>query len=253
MSRCTSCGHENEPGNAFCLNCGAALVETQATGLQDAPGKGISPLARVERGVYFSIARAVAWVLAIVTLLSMVYSGIHLVPAAARVRAKADTVSASDLSAAVAAARSGRQLPAQMESDDESYSARDLAQLDQAIYELIQLAPKDAVQQYGGTDVMRTRIKNELRELDLPDLDDQIGAVKDAQEAVAGVLEADRPIAIQLYFGMTNQRNVAAKSRALAGKAELTTWMVGFGSSAITLMMVTMILVMMAIESNTRR
>jgi len=253
MSTCTSCGQQNEPGNAFCLNCGATLTETQATAPREVPGKGIAALAKVERGIYFSVARAVAWILAIVTLLSMVYSAIHLVPAAARVRTSADAVSSADLSAAVAADRSGRQMPSEMESDDEPYSAKDLAQLDQAIYELIQLAPKDAVQQYGGTDGMRTYIKNDLRGLDLPDLDEQIDAVKGAQEAVAGIAEADRFKAIQLYFQMTDQRNAAAKTRAKAGMAQLTAWGIGFVSSAITLMIVSMILVMMAIERNTRR
>jgi hypothetical protein len=60
-------------------------------------------------------------------------------------------------------------------------------------------------------------------------------------------------VAIEIYFDMTRQRMSAAQNKAMAGKAKLTAWVTGFGSSAVSLMLVTMILVLMSIERNTRR
>lgn len=107
MIRCNSCGHQNETGNAFCLNCGSALERTPVPASAVATGSESTAIARVERSVYFSVARVVAWVLAIIALLAMIYSAVGLVPAVLQARASADSVDSSELAAAVETAKAG--------------------------------------------------------------------------------------------------------------------------------------------------
>lgn len=102
-------------------------------------------------------------------------------------------------------------------------------------------------------DAMRSYVKQELSGLDLEELDDEVDAVKEARDVVEDISAPDRLFAINTYFDMTRERIQSAQAKALAGKAKLTAWMTGFGISAITLMLVTMILVLMTIERNTRR
>ena len=253
MIRCNSCGHQNETGNAFCLNCGAALERSPAPASAVAVNSESTAIARVERSVYFSVARVVAWVLAIVALLAMIYSAVGLVPAVLQVRASADSVDSSELAAAVDTAKAGGQRARQGQGADAEYSAKDLAALDQAIYELVQLVPAELIERQGGMDAMRSYVKREISGLDLEDLDDEVEAIKDARDVVEDIAAPDRLYAINTYFDMTRERIQSAQSKALAGKAKLTAWMTGFGVSAITLMLVTMILVLMTIERNTRR
>jgi hypothetical protein len=207
----------------------------------------------MERGIYFSIARVVAWVIALVALLAMVYSAVGLVPALLQASASADSVKAADLTTAIESSKASGQRRWRIESEEEEYSAKDLAALDEAIYELVKLIPAEQTDQQGGVDSMRSYVKGQLRQLDLDDLDDQVAAVREARKAIEDISAADRLMAIEIYFDMTQQRISAAKTKALAGKAKLTAWAAGFGSSAVSLMLVTMILVLMSIERNTRR
>ena len=249
--KCKSCGHQNDESNAFCLNCGASLVAASVP-VPPTASEGTA-VARMERGVYFSIARVVAWVLALVALLAMVYSAIGLVPALMQARASADSVETADLAAAIESSRAGGQRSWGGESEKDEYSAKDLAALDEAIYELVKLVPAELTDQQGGVDSMRSYVKSKLRQLDLEELDDQIDAVRAARKAIEDIAAADRLVAIEIYFDMTRERISAAQSKASGGKAKLTAWAAGFGSSAVSLMLVTMILVLMSIERNTRR
>lgn len=249
--KCKSCGHQNDQSNAFCLNCGASLVAAPVSAPPAAPE--VTAVSRMERGIYFSIARVVAWVLALVALVAMVYSAMGLVPALLQARGSADSVTTADLTTAIEASRAGGQRSWQMESEEDEYSAKDLAALDQVIYELVELVPAQLTEQQGGVDSMRSYVKRQLGRLDLEDLDDEIAVVRDAKKAVGEVVAPDRLAAIGIFFDMTRQRNNAAQAKALVGKAKLTAWVTGFGSSAVSLMLVTMILVLMSIERNTRR
>jgi hypothetical protein len=252
MITCAKCGLSNEPGNAFCQDCGAALTAPVRPAPTAAPVDRQTVVAGLERRVYFNIARVVTWGLLILALLGLGYSIFQGAPVLAELSASAKPVTEQELRAAVEQSQTGRRAQPGNEDAGESVSAADLANLDKAIYELVLVLPQDTVQQYGGMDGMRNQIKANMRGADAPGLDEQIELVGNAKDIVSKMPEGDRLGAISYYFQLLEQHKSEAEMRQGKAKTQGVVFATAFVVCAIGLMILTMNLVLLAIERNTR-
>jgi hypothetical protein len=247
---CQSCGFSNESANTFCLNCGKVLIGTSAE-----PAKAAHPdegkLASVERRVFFSVARTVAWLIAAIALVGMIYAGTKLVPALVAAGTGPKSVTVQELNLAISAGKSGRNVEESIQSSKSEVNASDLAAVDKSIYELLALAPSDQIQRLGGIDAARGWIKGQLAQLEFKGLGDQADFINVARNQVGQVPEADRMLAVQYYFRIAAQHRQEAANRVAAGQSKLTLSAIAFACCAVALMMVSMILVLLAIERNT--
>ena len=252
MSKCGSCNHVNEPGSAFCLNCGAKLDDAAPAAAPQAPAVRASTVGGLERGVYFKIARVVAWVLLVIALGGMAYAAVKLFPALADMNASAAEVTAKEVRASVESARSRTSAQPGQENPFGSGSASERASLDEAIYKLADVLPPDAVNQFGNMEGFRSFVKQSLQGMGPADIDDQKDVLEDAADIVKELPAEDRVNGISAYFNLVAQHAGEAEARKTEGQAKAALYAGVFASSGITLMMITMTLVLLAIERNTR-
>jgi hypothetical protein len=251
MSQCPSCNQVNETGTAFCQNCGASLagaLPPAATAPVAARAGGVGG---VERGLFFKISRVAAWVLLVVALGGMLVSALGLLPALASMNASADDVTAKDVRAQVEAARNRSSAP----SGDNPFgsgSASERAALDKAIYELADVMPPQAIGQFGNLEGFRSVVKGLVDSTGETDIDDQVDHVEEATKIVGPLPDEDRISGVYAYFHLVSQHKQEAEVRQLEAKGKATVYAGAFAMAAVTLMLVTMTLVLLAIERNTR-
>ena len=249
MSQCGSCQHANEPGAAFCLNCGAAL---QAGAPAQVAAPRASTVGGLERGVFFKVARVVAWVVAVVAALGMVFSLVLLVPALSDLNAGPKEVTGKDVKAAIEQAKTGGNMPLGQLDPFANASAEELGELDIAIYKLRETLRAEDAARFGDSDGFRSWVKGQLNNAGPGDLAEREELVGSAREVVVKLPAEDRVNGIQFYFQLVGQHRVEAEATKAKGSAAALTFAGGLASCAITLMMITMTLVLLAIERNTR-
>lgn len=254
MITCSNCNAENDSANTFCQNCGANLIQSPAASAQDVPAtSGSGGLAGLERGIFFKAVRVIASVLAIAALGGMLYSGAKAVTNFAILNATPKDVTPQEILLAIEAEKNGRSIEQSIAAAKIKLNPADLAALDKAIYELLALVPAEQIQNVGGIDGARSQIKRSLSQMDLPSLADQAQVVGDARNIVSAISEPERFRAIQFYFQILDTHKQEAKVSARKGAENMVIAGSAFAASSIFLILVTVVLVLLSIERNTRR
>ena len=259
----------------FCENCGKNIPDTagtcpycgQSTGVSPAPsppsaalaagpssralveGERRSLLSQAEKAVYFRLARGFAWFLLVVVTLGLIVDLVILVPEVLQAVWASSSVSPKEMERAIASPPAALATSEQGEAE---LNPAELARLDQMAYEIINLLPPDSrPQAREQVDSLRGGIRNSAANL-AKERNEQLAILRELRENLGDIPEAQRLKAFGTYFRLKSQaigRSVAKKE---AAKAELMT----SGGALITgialLTMVTMILVSLSIERNTR-
>src|ERR1017187_1726528 len=253
---CDSCGRGITDHVTHCPYCGqatgavvtsapsgAAAVAVQVRRVKPDEHTG-SGLTRAEQTIYFRLARGFSWFLLVIISFAMVWIAIALIPVLSQVIGTSTKISAEDLTQS---ASSSRSFGAEEENE---LNPAEMAQLDQLAYEIIQLLPAE-LRSNGGIDVLRDQIKNSVRGLSR-ERKEQMTILRELRDDLSAVPEGQRSKALGNYFNLKSQRIQLDRTK----KEEARTSLVLLGSSMLSgialLTLITMILVLLSIERNTR-
>jgi hypothetical protein len=211
---------------------------------QIAGGRASSGLTRAEQAVYFRLARGFSWFLLIIISLAMVGNAVLLIPVVSQVVGTSTDVSAKDLTQAMSSPRSFTG------EEEKELNPAEMAQLDQLAYEIIQLLPAD-MRPSENVDSLRGRIRNAVGGL-TKEWTEQVAILKELRDVLREFPEADRKKAIDNYFGLKSQKIQLDRSKKAEAKASLVLLGSSMLSGIALLTFITMILVLLSIERNTR-
>jgi hypothetical protein len=206
-------------------------------------------LSRAEKAVYFRFARGFSWVLLIIITLGLVLDAVILVPEILQTVWASTSVSSKDLERAVSSPSSVFATSDEGEAD---MNPAEMAQLDQVAYEIINLLPADSrPQAREQVDSLRGAIRSSVANLS-KERKEQLANLRELRDSLGDIPEAQRSKAIDAYFALKSQviaRSNAEKEKAKAGLLISASVLIT-GTALLTL--VTMILVLLSIERNTR-
>lgn len=157
-----------------------------------------------------------------------------------------------------------RKVGASGESDRSNKEREDidparLAKLDRIVYEIIKLLPEEREQEtYGGRKVkvrlevedLRRLLKNQVSHIETTE--GQIAVLEELKGILSGFLVHERLNAIEKYFEIKVQKERVVEARKSAARQELQWYPVSIGLSVTIITFGVMILVLLAIERNTR-
>ncbi|MBI4707178.1 MAG: zinc-ribbon domain-containing protein [Candidatus Omnitrophica bacterium] len=246
---CPKCGEKNEEGSTFCQNCGTSIKE-EKTSLKFSTEKGL--IGKIERSLYFRIARGFAWFILIPAVIALIFSIVSTAPTAMHLIGGSTSVSKDEVKKALES-KSRRYVTEGHEWGEDAEEKIDpelMAKLDKEVYELISLFPME-IQRQWGVEGLRNQIKNHLAFG--KGLKDKIDAVKDAKDIIKDFPESERVDAVDKFFTIKNTKDNLVKKKQAEAKVSLGGMSAVIMSSIAVITLVTMILVLLAIERNTRK
>jgi hypothetical protein len=240
LAECPYC-HEATGGVAVSGPSGAAAVAVRATiAAQKAPR---SKLSRVEQSVYFRFARGFSWFLLIVISLGTLRLLFALAPVVVKMFGSSTAVSSNELGNVNAAQRSvlGQE-------EEEEMDPSQMARLDQAAYEIIQLYPPNERQ---NVEYLRAQIKGPAGNLG-KNYKEQLAILEELRDDLKALPEAQRANAVGVYFLVKGQKIHMDRAKKEEAEKDLMVLGASLLSMIALLTFVTMILVLLSIERNTR-
>jgi dsDNA-binding SOS-regulon protein len=207
-----------------------------------------SPLSRIEKAVYFRIARGFAWFLLVVVTLIIIVDAILLVSPVLQVVGSSTSVPPKDLIRAASSPSSVRSAADQGEAD---LNPAEMAQLDQAAYEIIKLLTYVDSSNRGVVDTVRAQIRNAAAGLS-EERKEQLSILHELRDDLGEVPESQRKDAVDAYFTLKSRAIEQAKQKKAVAQASFLLYGATLVTGIALLTMVTMILVLLAIERNTR-
>jgi peptide subunit release factor 1 (eRF1) len=127
-----------------------------------------------------------------------------------------------------------------------------MARLDKEIYELFLLLPLD-IQRQVATEEFRDRVKNKLTYVGAALYKDKISIVQEAKDVLKEFPVDERRGVITKFFEIKGEKERALKNRREAAKTKLLGNFMYILSTVSLITMVIMILVLLAVERNTRK
>ncbi|HEX3095273.1 MAG TPA: zinc ribbon domain-containing protein [Candidatus Angelobacter sp.] len=252
---CENCGQSVSDNVAQCPHCHQATGAVAAFGGAGAAAVAVrspigatqkntpSALSRVEQSIYFRFARGFSWFLLILIGLGILRIVIALAPVLIQTFGSSTTVNAQELrQAGSAPQRSFGQ-------EEPEIDPSEMARLDQAAYEIIQLLPPNARQ--NNIDDLRAQVRSSAANL-AKEHKEQLAILEELRDDLKALPEGERPNAANVYFLVKGQKIHLDQAKKEEGKQNLIILGASLLSSIALLTFVTMILVLLSIERNTR-
>jgi len=244
MTYCSKCGEKIEEGSSFCENCGATIEKKIS---MEMPKKGL--MSRIEQSIYFRIARGFAWFVLFIATISLVVYIINLAPTALELLGGETRVTQDDIKRAIAAEKARRPFMFE-EGPREKIDPGLMAGLDKEIYELFLLLPPDIQRQYD-VERFRDQIKTTINYVGK--IKDKIAIIKEAKDVLKDFPVAERIEAMDKFFRIKGEKEMAIKNKVEAAKAKLVGSPIYILSAITLITLLSMILVLLAVERNTRK
>lgn len=254
---CESCGQSISDQVSRCPHCGGstgvvastsqtatAAVAVRAPQAKPAGESRSSGLTRAEQTVYFRLARGFSWFLLIVITVAMVLVAIRLIPVLTQFVGTSTGVNASDLTQTMSSPRSFGA------DEEDELNPAEMAQLDQLAYEIIQLLPAE-MRPSGSVDNLRGQIKNSVGNLS-SERKEQMKFLEELRDDLRAIPEDQRSKAFSSYFGVKAHKIQLDGAKREKAKESLVLLGYSMLSGVALLTFITMILVLMSIERNTR-
>lgn len=245
MKKCGKCGAQVDDASGFCPNCGAA-VEPSEIAHESVKEPGV--LRRVERNVFFRIARGFSWFIALWAALGLAASVALIVPSAAKVLGGDTSVRADEIRFAIEADKHGRSYDSsQVESGKIDPKLR--ARLDEAVYEIIALMPPE-FQKEASIESLRQVIRNGVAPLS--GTDEKIGPLRELSQLLKQFPDTERAAVLNVYFDLKLQKVAKLVEEKASASVAVSKYGFVIIAAIITITLVSMILVLLSIERNTR-
>jgi DNA-binding transcriptional MerR regulator len=244
MPRCPKCKKVFSENYSFCEECGVKLLETEIHVLESKHA-----FDRIERSVLFRITRSYTWTILILAILGFVAAIVIQMSDISSLISRDTGVSADEIKTFLAAKKAGKN-PLEAEESTKAIDPDLLSKLDKEIYELIALLPKKT-QDEAGVERLRGDIKHRIDHYNT--IKEMMKVLREAKKVLLKFSEPERPQALGTFFQMKSQKESAlAMGRA---KAEAGLLKIGgvFFALIMTIAAFSLILVLLAIERNTRR
>lgn len=253
---CENCGHSIPDGAAQCRNCSSATgnqetplaaataAANEGSPIPPADGRAPSLLTRAEQSVYFRLARGFSWFLLLIISAGIVVLALLIAPVLSQVMGTSTRVSSSDLLQLASSS------PSSEGGDDYDLNPAEMAELDKTAYEIIQLFPADA-RTIQSVDYLRRQIKDSAENL-ARERKEQMVILQELRDDLRAVEEPQRGKALGNYFLLKRQKIQLDRSRKEGAKASLLLLGSSMLSGIALLTFITMILVLLSIERNTR-
>ena len=246
MYRCPKCNKSFDENYTFCEECGVRLINEKVQ--TSARSKPII-FDRIERSLFFRITRSYTWVILVLAMLGFIGAIIYLIPDISLLIKKDTNVSAEEIKMTITAKKTGKS-PSEEEISSKRINPELLAKLDKEIYELIALLPKK-VQDEAGLERGRGVIKNTLGRYQ--SMKEKTKVLREIKNILMKFDESERVEALNTFFNIK-----AGKENAIATRqAEISLRLATIGGTFFALIMTiaafSLILVLLAIERNTRR
>ncbi len=247
VNQCPSCGQPTGAA-AFSSATGTAPVAVRTSAsTPNTQQQASSRLTRAEQTVYFRLARGFSWFLLIVISIGIVGVAMRLVPIVTQVFGTSTSVTAHDLTEAIASRQQG------IEGNQGDINPAQMAQLDQAAYEIIRLLPDNVINHgdQNAINMLSMNIKNSASNLS-KHRDEQMAMLRELRDDLARVQEAERSQAFGTYFAVKEQKIQLDQAKREEAKQNLVLLGSSLLSGIALVTFVTMILVLLSIERNTR-
>lgn len=252
------CRGENEEGSEFCQHCGESL--RLATGEPQVPrsrhkGLGVSAqgaVVKIERSVWFRIARGFAWLILILSLLGLIGGVVFCARSAGQYFKGEETISGAEVKALIDRRKAGAPGVEGSEAGSVRLDSKAEGQLTTEAIDIFNLLPLESQNRPGGKEEVRSLLVMSATRIQGGDVNAQVSFLQEMKRVLAELQPQDRPDGIGAFLQLKRKnKDEAAAKKALAG----TELMVSAGVvwSLVTLItLVSMVLALLAIERNTR-
>lgn len=245
-SKCTSCGSALEPGSTFCQNCGTPVPTSTAA----AQATQIGMMGHIERAVYFRVARGFSWVLLVAAIVGFLYSVALAFGSVGDLMGGKQSVSKEEVQAVIT---NGRIPNASLdkESIEEESDPKLIGEFEAALAKLVLLYPQNERQQAGGDESLRVSLKQSVQRM-AEGKKNQITVVQDAHDLLVEFAEKDRANALDNFFILKRHKDQLAAVKQAEAKAKFAYLGGATLMTAMLITLVSMVLVLLAIERNLR-
>ena len=245
-NKCTSCGNALEVGSTFCQNCGTA-VTTNVSGTMTAPD-GV--MGRVERAVYFRVARVFSWVLLVAAIIGFFYSVALAIGSIGDLIGGKQTVSKEEVQAAIASGRKPNA-PQNESGVPEASDPKLIGEYETELAQLVLLFSQEQRKREGGDEQVRAQAKQIIQRV-AQGIRNQIVVVREARDLLTKFEEKDRNDALQYFLRLTQHKEQLAAEKQIEARAKFAYLGGAALMTAMLITLVSMVLVLLTIERNTR-
>lgn len=265
MFTCAKCGSANEAGSEFCQNCGASMEAATVSGAGSSRfagaktfvgslGAGKGTLTIIEQTIYFRIARVFAWFLLVLGLLGLV-GGAYQAAGSTRqfLGGENAVVSAADVKVAIAAQKAGSTARAGGESAQMPLDPKAEGLLTTEAAEIFNLLSTEDQKILGGKESVRRELLAGAANINGGDVDAQIDFLREMKRVINEVQpQSDRANGVKAFAMLKVSYKENAAARRAAARSDLMWGGGAVMAFAALITLVSMVLVMLAVERNTR-
>jgi hypothetical protein len=242
--KCKECGVDIENGGGFCQECGSTIIMPDETAEKKPDFVG-----KMEKSVYFKIARGFAWLALFAAVIYLIITLVNFIPSVLSLYGGSTSVTQDEIQRAMNAEKMKRQNVPNMSQGDK-FDPKLMAQLDQAIYEIVALFSQDFQRKEGGVEGLRNGIKNHLGQW--AQVAEKIMVAQEAKSVISSFPEMERPNAFVQFISLKTNKEFVRKEKQAKAATELAVLPLKLLTIISVITLVSMILVLLAIERNTR-
>ncbi len=246
MLQCPKCKKSFSENYVFCEECGVKLIKADVRDLKQTELKVFD---KVERSVFFRITRSYTWVILVLSILGFIGAIFYLISDIRLFLWKDTSVSAEQIGVILAAKKAGKS-PAEVEEPTKKLSPKLLARLDKEIYELIVLLPKTD-QEKIGIEKIRGWIKDRVGRYNT--MREKINVLREAKGVLTKFSESERSEVLGTFFNMKAEKENKIERDRTEAKIKMAAIGGTFFALIMTIAAFSLILVLLAIERNTRK
>lgn len=246
MLQCPKCKKSFSEKYAFCEECGVRLISLSSQVTRQPKDLVFD---RAEKFILFRITRFYTWAILILSVLGFIGAIIYLAPDIRPFILKDTSVSVTEVKKVFDAKKAGKG-PTEGESSPRALDPELLSKFDKEIYELIQLLPQKT-QDDAGVERLRGWIRDRIGHYST--IKEKTNVLREAKKILAKFSEHERGEVLGIFFSIKVDKEKAHVLGETEAKIKLATIGGTLFALIMTIAAFSFILVLLAIERNTRK